>query len=163
MQRVWHVTLHMKWICMDLYRFVWICMTLHMCIQEIVCHRFIWAPALRHLGRASEMTIRSPGIQTGAFHDNCSARNGCHGMCLPRGSDFNDCTIARHNSAAFKMDFKVPVANSFPGCLGITTRPFLIGCLYISCLDPWRWRYQPSFLSRFRISFILATNITIML
>ena len=28
------------------------------------------------------MTISSPGIQTGAFRDNRSARNGCHGMCL---------------------------------------------------------------------------------
>ena len=27
------------------------------------------------------MTTRSPGIQTEAFRDNHSARNGCHGMC----------------------------------------------------------------------------------
>ena len=27
------------------------------------------------------MTTGSPGIQTEAFRDNRSARNGCHGMC----------------------------------------------------------------------------------
>ena len=77
--------MYVNWICMDLYdlyRFVWICMNLQMYSPEIVCHCFTYAPGLRHLGRAPEMTTRSPKIQTGAFRDDRSARNGCHGMCL---------------------------------------------------------------------------------